>query len=326
MRDYTREELLPLLQTCIGRHDDYALQRANGLYTRIGQPLTLDVLCAHLHGRLTLGTYVIDEQDCCRFAVYDADQQDGLPVLLDLQRRLAADGIPSSLEGSRRGGHLRVFLARPTPAGVVRGWLYPYTPAGVEFYPKQDTASHERPGSLIRVPLGVHRRSGRRYPFVEQQEGRLVPVARTVAETLAWLSTVPRASVPGALPAAGSSVSAGQPAQNKFSSLPAQATTTRPSSRMTVRDWCLSQDPLAVIGGYVALDAHGMGCCPFGWHHQAGRDRHPSLWVHPLRRGELACWLCHTWQQGGSLFDFLRLYHGLDARQLWGRIRAGESF
>ena len=326
MRDYTREELRPLLRTCIGRHDDYALQRANGLYTRMGQPLTLELLRAHLHGHLTLGTYVIDEQGCCRFAVYDADQPDGLPVLLDLQRRLAADGIASSLEGSRRGGHLRVFLARPTPVGVVRGWLHPYTPAGVEFYPKQDMASHERPGSLLRVPLGVHRRSGRRYPFVEQREGRLVPVARTVADTLAWLSTVQRVSVPVALSAAGSLASVGQPAQNKFSSLPAQPTTTRPSSTMTVRDWCLSQDPLAVIGSYVALDAHGMGCCPFGWHHAAGRDRHPSLWVHALRREELACWWCHTWQQGGSLFDFLRLYHGLDARQLWGRIRAGESF
>jgi hypothetical protein len=81
-----------------------------------------------------------------------------------------------------------------------------------------------------------------------------------------------------------------------------------------------------VIGRYVELDARGMGCCPFGWHHAAGRDRHPSLWVHPLRRGELACWWCHTWQRGGSLFDFLRLYHRLDARQLWARIRAGEVF
>jgi len=291
----------------------------------VGQPLTREVLRAHLLGRLSLGSYVIDEAGCCRFALYDADGEDGLPVLLSLQRRLAADGIPAYLEGSRRGGHLWVFLAHPTSAGVVRGWLHPYTVAGVEFYPKQDTASHERPGSLVRVPLGVHRRSGRRYPFVEQQGGRLLPLARTVGETLLWLSTVRRAAPPACLPVSGlGTAPQREPTHKKFSSLPAP--TTRRAPTETIRDWCLAQDPLAVIGGYVELDAHGMGCCPFGWHHAAGRDRHPSLWVHPLRRGELACWWCHTWQQGGSLFDFLRLYHGLDARQLWQRIRAGEVF
>jgi len=145
-----------------------------------------------------------------------------------------------------------------------------------------------------------------------------------VAETLSWLATVPRLWLPGALPASGSLAPVAVPAQKKFSSL--AASMTRPASTETIRDWCLAQDPLTVIGGYVELDARGMGCCPFGWHHAAGRDRHPSLWVHPLRRGELACWWCHTWQQGGSLFDFLRLYHGLDARQLWERIRAGEVF
>ncbi len=322
MMDFTREQLSVLLTTCIGRRDDYALQRESGLYARAGQPLTRDLLRAHLQGRLTLGTYVIDEQGCCRFAVYDADAERGLLQLLSVQQRLRQDGVASFLEASRRGAHLWVFLARPTPAGVVRGRLHPYTPTGVEFYPKQETASFERPGSLIRVPLGIHRRCGRRYPFVEVRDGRLVPVARTVVETLSWLSTLSRLWLPGALPASGSLAPVGVPTQKKFSSLP--ASTTRPAPTETIRDWCLSQDPLAVIGRYVELDARGMGCCPFGWHHAAGRDRHPSLWVHPLRRGELACWWCHTWQQGGSLFDFLRLYHGLDAPQLWGRLRAGE--
>ena len=324
MSNASLQPLATLLTTCIGRRDDYALQRASGLYARAGQPLTRDLLRAHLQGRLTLGTYVIDEQGCCRFAVYDADSQDGLLLLLALQQRLATAGMASCLEASRRGAHLWVFLARPTPAGVVRGWLHPYTPAGVEFYPKQETASPERPGSLIRVPLGIHRRCGRRYPFVEVRDGALAPVARTVGETLSWLATVPRLWLPGSLPASGYLVPAAIPAQKKFSSL--AASMTRPAPTETIRDWCLSQDPLTVIGGYVELDARGMGCCPFGWHHAAGRDRHPSLWVHPLRRGELACWWCHTWQRGGSLFDFLRLYHGLSARQLWGRIRAGERF
>ena len=70
----------------------------------------------------------------------------------------------------------------------------PYYPgeyrAGVmEFYPSQDAADG-RYGSLLRVPLGVHRLTGRRYPFVSLQGEKLVPVARTVGEALSWLSTV----------------------------------------------------------------------------------------------------------------------------------------
>ncbi|HJT56421.1 MAG TPA: hypothetical protein VJ761_08000 [Ktedonobacteraceae bacterium] len=317
---YTPEQMTPLVYACIGRRDDYAIQRENGLYRRVGQPLTFDLLRKHLVGDLTLGTYVIDERGRCRFAVFDADSEDGVAVLLALQGRLRADGVSSYLEASRRGAHLWVFLARAAPAWVVRGWLLPYRPAGVEFYPKQDTASHERPGSLVRVPLGVHRRSGRRYPFVEQQDGRLVPVARSVSASLSWLATVERVAIPATARVAAT----GPQAHKKY---PSKTVSMQPvRETLTIRDWCLAHNPLVVIGRFVVLDSRGMGCCPFGWHHRAGRDRHPSLWVYVPHEGDLMCWYCHTWQQGGSLFDFLRLYSGLDARELWRRIRAGEQF
>ncbi len=151
----------------------------------------------HLLGIETIGTYVIDETGCCRFAFFDADSLDGLVQLLGVQRRLASDGVWSALEGSRRGRHLWVFFTSPVEASLVRHWLVPYCLAGVEFYPKQDTVSYEHPGSLVRVPLGVHRRSGRRYPFLipEGEGDRLVPVARSVAESLTWLATVQRVPV-----------------------------------------------------------------------------------------------------------------------------------
>ena len=68
--------------------------------------------------------------------------------------RLAGDGIPSYLEASRRGVHLRVMFSAPAPAALVRRWLLPYCPAGVEFYPKQDTAALEHPGSLDAGAIG----------------------------------------------------------------------------------------------------------------------------------------------------------------------------
>jgi hypothetical protein len=319
------EELLPLVQTCIGRHDDYAFQRADGRYVRACRRLSYDVLRRHLAGMETIGTYLIDEQGCCRFAVFDADSDAGLVSLLLVQARLAAAGIPSYLEASRRGVHLRVLFSAPAPAALVRRWLLPYCPADVEFYPKQDTASYEHPGSLVRVPLGVHCLTGRRYPFVVVgSDGRLVPVVSSVKASLSWLSIIERASVPAAssLPQRDN---AGLPTHKKYPSKNASNCTQR-GSTLSIRDWNARQNPMVFIGRYVELDSRGMGCCPFGWHHSDGRDSHPSFKVHEPKFAGGYCWYCHVWQQGGSVFDFLLLYHNLQTRELWRRILAGEQF
>jgi hypothetical protein len=94
----------------IGRWSDYAVQRADGRYVRVGQHLTPAVVERHLAGALTLGTYVVDELGRCGYAVFDADQPDGLAVLAGVAERLARVGIPAVLEASRRGGHLWVLL------------------------------------------------------------------------------------------------------------------------------------------------------------------------------------------------------------------------
>src|SRR6266566_2394125 len=40
----------------------YAVQQRDGSYWRVKEPLTLPLLAAHLSGRCTLGTYLLDEQ------------------------------------------------------------------------------------------------------------------------------------------------------------------------------------------------------------------------------------------------------------------------
>lgn len=175
----------------VGRCNDFAQQRANGGYWRVGRSLTLSNVEDHLAGSWTLGTYLIDERGQCAFAVFDADSENGLQVLADLQAVLNRQGIPSYLEKSRRGGHLWVFFGEPIPASQARAWLLPFCPERVEFYPKQ--AESKGYGSLIRLPLGVHLRNGKRYPFVEWRDGGPVPVARSVLETLEWLGTMQRA-------------------------------------------------------------------------------------------------------------------------------------
>src|SRR6266496_6130525 len=177
----------------------YAVQQRDGSYWRVREPLTLPLLSAHLLGRCTIGTYLLDEHNSCSFVVFDADSEDGLSQLVGLAMELARQGIPTMLEASRRGGHLWVYLAEPTSACVVRAWLLPYAQSlGVEFYPKQDTLGPDGACSLIRLPLGIHRQARGWFPFVQVHEGgNVVPVGETVWECCAWAcQNVQRVAVP----------------------------------------------------------------------------------------------------------------------------------
>ncbi len=301
----------------VGRANDFARQQPDGSYRRVGRCLTSYEVQAHVNGQWTLGTYLINESGRCSCAVFDADSTNGLQVLRQVQSQLVCQGIPSYLEASRRGGHLWVFFAAPIPASQVRAWLLPYCPAGVEFYPKQ--AEGAGYGSLIRLPLGVHLRSGKRYPFVEWTEHGPVAVARSVTDTLAWLATIQRADVP---PRPAPRPRTPRTQETSFSK---SLHMTSRASPLTIQAWCAEQDPYRVIGGSVDLNSQGVGQCPFGWHHAHGRDTHASFKVYTPGRPGGYCWYCYVWQQGGSVFDFFRYWRGLDAREMWRRIQAEQK-
>lgn len=320
MLQATKEQAQLLSDLFIGRQDDYAVQTSIGRYRRIGLPVSIPLLQDHLTGSCTIGTYLIDEQGNCFFAVFDADQDQGLALLAEVKRRLASEGIPSYLEQSRRGGHLWVFLDTPAPAWAVRQWLLPFCPPNVEFYPKQDETSGY--GSLIRVPLGVHRRSGQRYPFLVCKQDTLVPIASDVAHTLAALQHVRRAPVPQALFTAYRHAHQGQVSTHQSKAFPSPIRSL--SVTPTIADWCAQQDPFLTIGKYVTLDSRGMGCCPLGDHHSDGKDTHPSFRVFEPRQRGGNCWCCYAGGISGDVFNFLQLYHKLSASELWSWIRTGQ--
>ncbi|MBX5458786.1 MAG: hypothetical protein IRZ31_17985 [Thermogemmatispora sp.] len=325
--------LLTWLERLGGRRTAYGVQRPDGRYRCVRAPLTPAVLAAHLAGRLTLGHYVLDEHGRCSYAVLDADQSDGFARLVTLHQALAAQGYPAVLEASRRGGHLWLWLDQPTPAAQVRAWLRSLVDwSSLEVFPKQDQVAGGY-GSLIRLPLGLHRRSGRRYPFlVADPDGHLHPVAGSREEQLAWWLAQPAVRLPDQVlpapiptmpaPPAGATRVPAARGHPSYSLSPRG----RPAPvRVTpILAWCLAQDPYAVIGRYVALDRRGVGCCPFGWHHRAGQDRHPSFKVFPHTPAG-NCWYCYTWRRGGSLFDFFRLLWQVDARTAWQWIKEGRE-
>jgi hypothetical protein len=322
----TLSMLDPFIACCVGRHNDHALQVSDGHYVRMRNELTYQELFWHLQGCQALGTYVINEDNCCRFAVFDSDTPTGLFDLAAVQLDLEQLGIASYLECSRRGAHLWVFFVSPLSAALVRAWLLPFCPTGSELYPKQEAASWEHPGSVIRLRLGVHRRSGERYPFVRLIDGQPLPLFSSVVDALGWFETIQRVELACCLPTPSLQRENGSRPTQPNISFKKPEPTTNVGVPGTIRDWCANQDALAVIGRYVSLDGNGAGCCPFGWHYDDGIDTHPSFVAYRPTEPYICCWYCHTWQQGGSLFDFLRLYYGLEAGELWHFLLAGFQF
>lgn len=299
--------LISSLWQCVGRRDTYAVQLETGTYARVDHALTDQDLVDHLAGRRTLGTYVINEQGHCPFAVLDADQENGLALLQTLAGEIAQAGAVLHLERSRRGGHGWIFFSEPVPPEQIRAWLMPLAKTHkLELYPKQGKSNGV--GSLIRLPLGIHRRSGMRYPFIDACTGHAV--AANTAGVLAWLPTAARSTCP--------MISSPQKPD-----IPGYSTSTKtvpvPGS---IREWNTAQDPFAVISQYIELDQQGSGHCPFGEHHASGVDTHSSFQVYQPGVPGGYCYFCHVEQKGGSVFDFLARYHGLTAKDCWQKIKA----
>jgi hypothetical protein len=176
-----------------GRENVYARQWAapggDGGYSPVHEPFTVHVARNHLLGSVTVGIYPVRLDNTVTFFAFDVDINKRALVrargsvaearrLKDLvsrearrlQDELAALGVPALLEDSGyKGRHLWVFLTEPEDGGVVRTFgalfLGAFPVSGrdlhVEFFPKQ-ASTGGGVGNLIKLPLGIHRRTGRR--------------------------------------------------------------------------------------------------------------------------------------------------------------------
>lgn len=176
-----------------GREDVYARQwwseRGEGGYSPVREPFTPKVARNHLLGGITVGVYPVRLDETATFCAFDIDltkraiarargnvqEARRLKALVaETSRRLAAKlhehGLAPLIEESGyKGRHLWLFFARPEPARVVHQFgtlvLHTFELPGpdvhVEFFPKQAGTSGGL-GNLIKLPLGIHRRTGRR--------------------------------------------------------------------------------------------------------------------------------------------------------------------
>ena len=164
----------------------YGIQRDRPLpdgslpYLKQTRPLDLGAVRMHLNGDMTINLYAINPQtQSSKWVAIDADYDGSLEALFQLQWELKQDGVEAALEQSRRGGHLWIFAEKPLLASQCRIYIYNLAlrlgvpvkggglKEGIEVFPRQDEIKEGAYGNAIRAPLGVHRKTNRRYWFYE---------------------------------------------------------------------------------------------------------------------------------------------------------------
>lgn len=235
-----------------GREGVYARQWARpsgeGGYTPVHEPLTPAVIRNHLLGSFTAGVYPIRLDGTATFFALDLDidkqalqRARGEPAYAQQLRDTLHDEGPRLLRVLRdlgfaplfensgyKGRHYWVLLEEPETADVLHllgrmllAWQTPLVPAGLhlEFFPKQANVKGKGLGNLIKLPLGIHRKTGRRSQLLDDQGAALPdplaalrsvtrtprPVLYAAIERLKTLDKVnpPRDIVPFELPGVG---------------------------------------------------------------------------------------------------------------------------
>ena len=161
-------------------------------YSPVHEPLAEHLLSLHLQGTATLGVYPVRADQTVLFGALDIDVRKsaltaGQPLADRLREIVQADArrlarqfdalhLPVYVEESGyKGVHLWIFLAEPVPAAEVKRFLEavvqrvgpPAPELQWEVFPKQEQVAEDQLGNLIKLPLDIHLKTGRRCLFTD---------------------------------------------------------------------------------------------------------------------------------------------------------------
>ena len=170
-------------------------------------PLTDDRLAQHLKGEVTLGAYQLREDGSAGWLCLDVDADEDTELAREHARlmtrlllgRLHKMGLSPVCEYTGgRGYHIWVFIDGGAPAAFLRrlgDWLVSsvaedegaYAGIHVEVFPKQTALCPGEFGNLVKLPLGIHKKTEHRSIFVRDD---LHPVSASLDEQLRYLESV----------------------------------------------------------------------------------------------------------------------------------------
>jgi hypothetical protein len=171
-----------LIRFFVNRADCFCIQKRDGSFVKVDQPLTAEFVNKHLMGEWTVGAYQLGLDNTVKWLCQDldpeklADPEQAAKKIINVcfEKRKEADGVERPriwphgllLEASRYPDpsyHIWILFNMPTYAKVAR-WLgyrilelASLSPKNVEVFPKQSELSPERPyGNFVKLPLGKH--------------------------------------------------------------------------------------------------------------------------------------------------------------------------
>jgi hypothetical protein len=151
----------------------HGLQQTNGSYLAIRQSITNSLLEDHFTGKQTLGIYTTSPaNNTSKFLCIDIDDDHQTTEFNRLLHYLNINNLVYLRESVRPGrmGHVWLLFDRPVATALVhRMGIYACMLAGLkaESFPKQTSIKPEQLGNLVRLPLGVHKKTGQRGLFLD---------------------------------------------------------------------------------------------------------------------------------------------------------------
>ncbi len=181
-----------------GREDCFARQWANKKeykqgYVPVRRPMDPEDVEEHLSGRKTYGIYLLRSDATVKTAVIDVDVASKFRTgklsseekrLITRERDYLLSRIPELAQeqglipviefSGGKGFHFWFLFESPIPAGEAKAYLtYMAGPLAtdissfnLEVFPKQDHLTGKGMGNLVKLPLGVHRLTGKRSRFI----------------------------------------------------------------------------------------------------------------------------------------------------------------
>jgi group II intron reverse transcriptase/maturase len=194
----SQEDLEMMLNLFSGREGVFALEGIDSMgvrsFRRVDRQIQTSDLKEHIQGKKTVGLYLLRLNNTVNFALLDidvsrkllfkADEEERAELLRrthqDALRLVAAAegfGVNCYVEDSGyKGRHCWFFFADPVKGSVAREFLekiaeragQPSAGINWELFPQQVKVKENQFGQLIKLPLGIHSKTGRRSLFVDE--------------------------------------------------------------------------------------------------------------------------------------------------------------
>lgn len=199
------EAVLKFIDLFSGREGAYARQWANEKnetgYTPVREHFSPKVAKNHLLGNYTVGIYQLRINGTVNWSAFDVDLnkkywqqiQTGeidrekllkltFSTAMSIYRKLKECSFEPVIEYSGfKGYHIWLFFKSPLPAfqvkafmtGILRQIEFDREKLHVEIFPKQAKVKEDGLGNLVKIPLGVHKKTGEFSYFVDEKGAKI---------------------------------------------------------------------------------------------------------------------------------------------------------